>query len=203
MLRLITCAGLLAMAGCAAKGDVVPLNLQAVPPANEGRIKKSDVTVIVLPFEDARPEQGRLGTRAHFWGGRSYYDVPSGKPSEAIAESVADYLRAKGWKARAAKSNEAAGAADVVLSGKVLGLAVDAESKFMRTNLAAKSKVAVQAQNAADESIVRMTLNGSGSDSVFWYNPKDAEKLLNEVVAESLEKLVMDTKFENQVLRLK
>ena len=101
------------------------------------------------------------------------------------------------------KRNEAPGTADVVLSGKVLGLAVDAESKFLRTSIAAKSKLAVQGQNTADESVVRMTLNGSGSDSVFWFNPKDAQRLLNEVLAESLEKLVIDTRFESQSLRLK
>ena len=206
MLQFIACVGLLAMAGCAAKGDVINLNLEAVPPAGQEPMKKkNDVSVVVLPFEDARPDQGRLGTRSHFWGGRTYFDVPGGKPSETVAEAVAEYLKAKGWRARVVKSDESGrpGNADVVLTGKVLGLAVDADSKFARTKIAAKTKLAVQGRNAADESVVRMTLNGSGSDSVFWFDPKDAEKLLNEVLSESLEKLVLDTRFDNHVLRLK
>jgi hypothetical protein len=203
MLWFTWCVGFLALAACANKGDVVYLNMHAVPPAAEASVKKSDVSVVVLPFEDGRPEQGRVGTRSHFWGGRSYFEVPGVKPSEAVAEAVADYLKTKGWKARVAKSNDATGPADVVLSGKVLGLAVDAESKFGRTNISAKSKLAVEGLNTSDESKVRMTLNGSGSDSVFWYDPKDAQKLMNEVLTESFEKLVVDTKFEDQSLRLK
>jgi hypothetical protein len=205
MLRFIACVGLLAMIGCAAKGEVVNLNLGTVPPNSQEPVKKRhDVSVVVLPFEDARPDQGRLGTRSHFWGGRTYFDVPGGKPSETVAEAVAEYLKAKGWQARVGKPGEAGrGNADVVLTGKVLGLAVDADSKFARTKIAAKTKLAVQGRNAADESVVRMTLNGSGSDSVFWFDPKDAEKLLNEVLSESLEKLVLDTRFDNHVLRLK
>ena len=80
---------------------------------------------------------------------------------------------------------------------------MDAQSKFMKTEMAAKTKIAVQAQNTADESNVRMTLNGAGSQNVFWFNPEDAEKLLNDVLAESMEKLTTDTKFENKMLRLK
>ena len=181
------------MIGCAAKGEVVNLNLGTGPPNSQEPVKKkNDVSVVVLPFEDARPDQGRLGTRSHFWGGRTYFDVPGGKPSETIAEAVAEYL-----------AERRRVSADVVLTGKVLGLAVDADSKFARTKIAAKTKLAVQGRNAADESVVRMTLNGSGSDSVFWFDPKDAEKLLNEVLSESLEKLVLDTRFDNHVLRLK
>jgi uncharacterized lipoprotein YajG len=168
-------------------------------------MKKNDVTIAVLPFEDARPEQGRIGSRSHLWGGQSYFDVPGGKPSEVIADAVADYLKSKGWKARMVKSPEAAARekADVLLTGKVQGLAVDAESKFARTNITAKTKLAVQGQNVSDGSVVRMTLNGAGSQRVFWFNPEDAQKLLNEVLSESLEKLVLDTKFEDHTLRLK
>jgi uncharacterized lipoprotein YajG len=202
--QIVWCAGFMAATGCAATGEVITLNVQTTPPQT-GEAKRSEVNVAVLPFEDARPEQGRLGSRSHFWGGRTYFEVPGGKPSDAVADAVADYLKAKGWKVYAAKSADqaASGKADVLLSGKLLVLAVDAESRFARTNIAAKSKIAVHAQNAADGSTVRMTLNGAGSQSVFWFSPEDAQKLLNEVLTESLEKLVLDTKVENHALRLK
>jgi len=73
----------------------------------------------------------------------------------------------------------------------------------MKTEMNAKTKIAVQAQNTADDRTVRMTLNGAGSQNVFWFDPEDAEKLLNDVLAESLEKLTTDTKFEHRMLRLK
>lgn len=200
--NVIGFVGLLALAGCAAKGEVVPINLI---PVVQTSTQKPDALVVVLPFEDARPEPGRLGTRAHFWGGQSYFEIPGGKSGDALSKAVADYLKGKGWNVMLAKSVEAIAPEkpDVVLTGKILALSVDAQSKFMKTEMAAKTKIAVQANNAADESTVRMTLNGAGSQNVFWFEPNDAEKLLNDVLAESMEKLATDTKFENKMVRLK
>ena len=55
----------------------------------------------------------------------------------------------------------------------------------------------------ADGSIVRMTLNGTGSQTVFWYEPEDAQRLISEVLSESIGKLVADTRVEGSLLRLK
>ncbi len=57
----------------------------------------------------------------------------------------------------------------------------------------------------ADGSIVRMTLNGTGSQTVFWfwYEPEDAQRLISEVLSESFGKLVVDTRIEGNLLRLK
>jgi hypothetical protein len=196
--------GLLALCGCAAKGEVVPIDLI---PVVQTTGQKPDVFVTVVSFEDNRPgaEQERLGTRAHLWGGQSYFQIPGGQAGDAVAKAMVDYLKAKGWSVQLAKSVDEVGAAkpNVVLSGKVLALSVDAQSKFMKTEMAAKSKLAVQAKNMSDDSVVRMTLNGAGSQNVFWFKPEDAQKLLNDVLAESLEKLVTDTKFESKSLRLK
>ncbi|WP_447979853.1 YajG family lipoprotein [Candidatus Nitrospira bockiana] len=192
-------AGLL-LAGCAAKGEVVPINLI---PVVQTSAAKPEAHVAIETFEDTRPEQGRLGTRQHFWGGQSYFEIPGGKAGEAVAKAVHDYLKAKGWHVEMARSLDGVEKPDVVLSGKILTLSVDAQSKFMKTEIAAKTKIAIQAQNAADGSIVRMTLNGAGNENVFWFDPEDAQKLLNDVLVESLDKLVTDTKFENRLLRLK
>jgi hypothetical protein len=48
-----------------------------------------------------------------------------------------------------------------------------------------------------------MTLNGSGNDEVFWFDPEDAQGLLNDVLTDSFGKLVQDTTIENKQLRLK
>lgn len=206
-LRLVSCLGFALLAGCAAKGEVITLNVQATAPNTGAAVKKSEMHVIVMPLEDFRGDQARLGTRSHFWGGKSYFDVPGGKPVDVAAEAITNYLKARGWHAELAKSQVRGTASaekpEILLSGKVLALSVDAESKFLKTTITAKSKIAVQAQNTADGSVVRMTLNGAGSQSVFWFDPEDAQQLLNDVLTESLEKLVMDTKFENGLLRLK
>jgi uncharacterized lipoprotein YajG len=202
MLSMIGFVGVLALAGCAAKGEVVQINLI---PVVQTSTQKPDALVVIVPFEDARPEPNHLGARAHFWGGQSYFEIPGGKSGDAVSKAVADYLKGKGWNVILVRSADsiAPEKPDVILTGKILALSVDAQSKFMKTEMAAKTKIAVHAQNAADESTVRMTLNGAGAQNVFWFNAEDAEKLLNDVLAESMEKLTTDTKFENKMLRLK
>lgn len=202
MLSMLGFVGVLAVAGCAAKGEVVPINLI---PVVQSSSQKPDAVVVVLPFEDGRAEPNTLGSRKHFWGGQSYFEIPGGQSGDAVAKAVSDYLKAKGWNVTMAKSADsmAQDRPDVILTGKILALAVDAESKFMKTEMVTKTKIAVQAKNAADDSTVRMTLNGAGSQSVVWFDAQDAEKLLNDVLGESMEKLTTDTKFDNKMLRLK
>jgi uncharacterized lipoprotein YajG len=202
MLSMLGFVGVLAVAGCAAKGEVVPINLI---PVVQSSSQKPDAVVVVLPFEDGRAEPNTLGSRKHFWGGQSYFEIPGGQSGDAVAKAVGDYLKAKGWNVTMAKSGDsmAQDRPDVILTGKILALAVDAESKFMKTEMVTKTKIAVQAKNAADDSTVRMTLNGAGSQSVVWFDAQDAEKLLNDVLGESMEKLTTDTKFDNRMLRLK
>lgn len=202
MLSMLGFVGVLAVAGCAAKGEVVPINLI---PVVQSSSQKPDAVVVVLPFEDGRAEPNTLGSRKHFWGGQSYFEIPGGQSGDAVAKAVSDYLKAKGWNVTMAKSADsmAQDRPDVILTGKILALAVDAESKFMKTEMVTKTKIAVQAKNAADDSTVRMTLNGAGSQSVVWFDAQDAEKLLNDVLGESMEKLTTDTKFDNKLLRLK
>jgi hypothetical protein len=65
-----------------------------------------------------------------------------------------------------------------------------------------KTKLAIQAKNSSDDSIVRMTLNGAGSEDVFWFDPEDLEEVVNEVLAHSFSKLVQDTMVVDRMLRL-
>ncbi len=62
--------------------------------------------------------------------------------------------------------------------------------------------LAIQAKNLSDDSIVRMTLNGAGSEDVFWFDRKDLEKVVNEVLTDSFSKLGQDTTVVNRMLRL-
>lgn len=200
---MIGFVGILALGGCAAKGEVVPINLI---PVVQTSTQRPDALVVVVPFEDARPEPTHLGTRSHVMGGQSFFEIPGGKPGDAVSKAITDYLKGKGWNAILVKSADSIGPEkpDVILSGKILALSMDAQSRFLRTTeMTAKTKIAVQAQNTADDSNVRMTLNGAGSQNVMWFDAEDAEKLLNDVLVESMEKLTTDTKFDNKMLRLK
>lgn len=188
--------GLLVAGGCAANGAVVNFDLQAVQPSAATASKSSEgLSVAVAAFEDARSEKSRLGVRHHLWGEDTTFNVPGGKTGEIVAKVMTDYLKRKGWRTD--------GSPDVTLSGKVLDFSVNAQSKFGSTEITVKTKVAIQAVNNADGSIVRMTLNGDGSQKVFWFDPEDAQELASEVLSDSLDKLVMNTKVENKLLRLK
>jgi hypothetical protein len=196
--------GIWGLGGCATK-ETATLNVQAVP-GQETLAQKDSVSAAMAAFEDARPEKGRLGVRHHLWGGETTFNVSGGKPGDVIARVMADYLKQKGWRVDMAKA-DGSSTADILISGKVLDFSVDADSKVGRTEITAKTKVVIEAMNRGDGSIVRMTLNGDGTQKVVWFDPEDAQVLISEVLTESLEKLVQNTKVEEKngtkVLRLK
>jgi len=94
--------GLLLLLGCSGKGDIIPMNLtpkmqtdttsavQVVKPMAGPR-------VMVIPFEDGRPDRTKVGSRSSMWGGDTYFNVSSGSAGEETAQAFADYLKRKGW----------------------------------------------------------------------------------------------------------
>jgi hypothetical protein len=200
-MRLIGGIGLAVLAGCAGTGEVIPLRLHLAPAGAEKAVKPAEPLKVALgEFWDGRSVQAGLGVRTHLWGGVSYFDVPGSKPAETVAHLLADYLTAKGWNVLKQGGTERA---DVVLTGKILELFVHVKSRVGSTAMTTKTKLAIQAKNSSDDSIVRMTLNGAGSENVFWFDPEDLEEVVNEVLADSFGKLVQDTTLVNRMLRLK
>jgi hypothetical protein len=194
----------LAMSGCAGKGEVVLLDIPTPrPTAVATKPASAGLRIAVEPFEDSRSAQARLGTRSHLWGGESYFAVPGGSPSDATTLALVQFLNAKGWQTRRVKPGTQADNSDITISGRALALSVDAKSQFGSTKLTAGTKLAMHALNHADGSTVRMTLNGAGSDSVFWFEPEDAQQLINAVLEDSFGQLLQNTKVEGKVLRLR
>jgi hypothetical protein len=193
---------LIAMVGCAGTGELIPLQIHPIVTKSESVSKStSTLRVAVGSIEDGRSHKTGLGIRTHLWGGVSYFDVPGGNPAETIAQALTDYLTAQGWQMT--KRGAGDQKADVVLTGKMLDFSVHAKSRVGFTEITAKTKLALQAQNVADGSTIRMTLNGNGADDVFWFDPEDAQTLVNGVLTDSFSKLVQDTTVENKQLRLK
>ncbi len=193
---------LIALAGCAGRGEVIPLQIHPIVTGSEGVAKpRAAVRVAVGSVEDGRSHKTGLGVRTHLWGGVSYFDVPGGKPADVVAQALTDYLTAKGWQVTKRGAGDAG--ADVVLTGKILDFSVHAKSRVGFTEITTKTKLALQAQNVADGSTIRMTLNGSGADDVFWFDPEDAQALVNDVLTDSFGKLLQDTTVENKQIRLK
>lgn len=201
IVRCLGSIGLMAMLGCVGTGEVIPLHLRAVPAAADKAGKPAEaVRVAIGAFEDGRTYQTGLGVRTHLWGGVSYFDVPGSKPAEAVAQALAEYLAAKGWQVVKADGSDRT---DVTIAGKLQDLFVHAKSRVGFTEITTRTKLAIQATNSVDGSVVRLTLNGAGSEDVFWFDPEDVQTVLNEVLADSFGKLAQDTMIVEKKLRLK
>lgn len=201
--------GLFALTGCTGTGEVVYLDLQAIPPAAPSAKQRGDqgeeIKVAVEAFEDLRPVKSRLGVRTHLWGGVTYFNVVGGKAGDVVAQVVADHLKQKGWRVWVRKHGSTApeGDPDVILTGQIQEFSANAKSRFFSTKLTAKSKLEVRARNAVDGSTTSMNLEGISTDSVFWFEPKDVQELVNQTLEESLDRLTADTKVEKRALRLR
>lgn len=201
--RLTATIVALALAGCAGTGEVVTLDLQPVPPGSTPAIQNEDaLRVLVEEFADKRPAKERLGVRTHVWGGVTNFDLPGGKVGPVMAKTVADYLTHRGWKARPAGAG-GVDHPDVVITGEIAEFAVAVKSRFFSTKIAVALKMELHAVNASDKSRTRLTLEGSRTDTVFWFDEEDVQRLVNQTVQESLERMVADVKVEHRTLRLK
>ncbi|MBI3355829.1 MAG: hypothetical protein HY038_03495 [Nitrospirae bacterium] len=190
--------------GCAGKGEVIAVDIP-IKQVSAGALspRAAGLRVAVEPFDDSRPQKARLGVRSHLWGGESYFEVPDGSSSEAARQALVQFLNSKGWNAHMVRPGQSLQAADLTISGHVLALSVDAKSLVGSTKLMTASKMVIRAVNHADDSVVRMTLNGAGSDSVFWFEPEDAQLLVNEILNDSFNRLLQNTRVEGKVLRLR
>jgi hypothetical protein len=203
--------GLLLLLGCSGKGDIIPMNLNPKPStesgiANQAVKPMSGPRVTVIPFEDGRGDRSKVGSRTSMWGGESYFNVSNGSAGEATAQAFADYLKGRGWQAQYAKSEPPAAenGPDIVLSGKILDLAVEAKKGFLLTDIEAKSKLVIQAKNRHDDSSLTRTDAHAGShDNVMWFDPQDGEQILSEVLEKNFERFVVNTKFENRAIRFR
>ena len=193
---------IIAAVGCAGKSERIDLTVPVVSGAEEKVVSMSSPTVAIQPFEDNRTDRSHLGTRHHLWGGESHFSLPSGTLGDATAQAFTDFLKGKGWNATVGKGNGTV-KSDITITGKLVDVGVDAKSSIGQTTLNAKSRMVVQVKNHADGSQVRETLTSTGTNQVFWFDPEDAQALLNELYSKNFEKFVTDTKLDGMILKLR
>jgi hypothetical protein len=194
--------GIILVSGCASKGENINLKVPVGSGADEKVVAMNSATIAIQPFEDNRTDPAHLGMRHHLWGGESHFSLPSGTLGDATAQAFAAYLKGKGWNASVAKGNGATGA-DMTITGKLVDVGVDAKSGIGQTTLNAKSRMVVQVKNLADGSQIRETLSSTGSNQVIWFDPEDAQELLNDLYNKNFEKFVTDTKLDGKILKLR
>ncbi|MSQ76916.1 MAG: hypothetical protein EXR97_00475 [Nitrospiraceae bacterium] len=195
---------ILLLAGCAGTGEVIPLKIQALPSVRSINQNFQDIKVVVEPFEEVS-EAGHLGVRTHLGGGETIFAVQGGKLGDAVAQVVADNLKSMGfqiWMKRPA-AQELPDKPDITVTGQVQQLSVQARSRFFSTKLTAKVKVMIRVANASDRSTVRLNLEGSREDAVFWFKPGEAQELVNRMLKENLDKLLADVRVQDRALLTK
>lgn len=195
---------LLAFVSCAGTGEVLKLHVSAGQRSVEEMTEPPvGLKVAIRPFEDGRVESNRLGTRIGLLGGEEVFQLADGEPGEVVAQAMKDLLKGRGWQAELVKPNQPEPDADVILTGTIEELTVDAEGKLFRTAIWVRSKTKVEAHNTSDKSTVRMTVSGENSDEFFWFKAEHAQELLNEALTDSFTRFTARTKVEGNLLRLK
>ncbi len=201
--RLLICVGMLALGGCAGKGERIEIAIPGgIPGGGTASLATPGPRVAVLPFEDQRSNQTHLGTRSHLWGGISYFDLPSETVAKATAQALVDYLSRQGWKVSLART-PGSDSADITIAGTIQSLSVDAKSGFMHTDLTATNTLAFRIMNHTDESVVRERVSGEGNDRVFWFDPEDARHLTTDLFETNFKKFLGGLKIEERTMRLK
>ena len=208
-----TCLGLfwclastLVLSGCQGSGQTVNFEPRALAsqPTRVAAVHENDLTIVVEPFEDARPQQHRLGSRTHMWGGVTHFSAWNGRISEGMANLAIEYLQERQWRASKSTSETSADpSSDVTLKGTVLSLNANAKSRPGATDITVDMKVRFEAKNKVDGSTVRMVLGANGSDSVAFFAPKDAERLINLVAKDLYQQLFQDLTVKNKAFQIR
>lgn len=191
-----------AWSGCTGEGNLIVFDLVAQPiPVQAMTEEAAPLRVAVWPPKTTIKEEP--WSREHIWGGKTFYTVPGRNVPAAVALSMVKRFREHGWQAwlEAPVASEERSPNDVTISGELDELDATATSHLGRTLLEVSFRMTLTATNASDNSTVRMRLRGHGTDRVFWFEPTDLQKLIRDIVQDSLAKFLAQTKVENRALR--
>ena len=204
---LVLTTSLLMGAGCGGTGKTYYLDLQQKQ-APAQFTEPEQVRIVIEPFEDRRLERNRLGLRTHVWGGVTYFNVAGEQTGDAIAQALADRLKARGWKDRpwmvlVASSGSVANLndADIVISGQVLDFSANAKSRPFSTVVTTSSKLVIVARNIGDKSSTTRSVEGAQRETVVWFSQDDVQQLLAETLKDDIDRYLAETTIEHKALR--
>ena len=193
--------------GCQGTGKTINFDPHASPSSMKDEAYHEDgLTILVEPFRDNRTQKNRIGSRTHFWGGATHFNVWNGNVSEGLANLALEYLQQRKWQASRSTTSETGpdgSPADVILTGDILSLKANAKSGFLHTKIDVQIGVGFEAKNAVDGSTVKMVLGANGTDTVAIFDPKDVEQLTNVVAKDLFNQLFQDLTVKNKAFRLK
>ena len=202
---LIFCAllALFLTGGCSTASKTYLLNFNYNPAAVQPFIPFSDkpVTVAVYQFEDVRPDRLYLGRRVYPDGTADFYKPDAGSVEQVVTKSMIRLLEKAGFRVMAVNQyldpqkidyKEIPG--DLAFGGKIETLWVEAKkSKYQLTETNAQVKLAIAWGIVKEGTWLRKMIEGSGKETKRpWFQPENAEDMINEVFKDSLDKLLKD-----------
>lgn len=195
----------LAVVGCGGAGQTLTMSfdMAAVPAPAKAQ---QALRVTVVPFEDVRSDKTSIGRYQHYVETTVDTLVPAqGSAADQITRFVAEYLTRAGFQVSLAKTGEMvpAGSADVVLTGQIESYWNEAVGRLFRTELMSQNRLVIKVSNAADASMVRSTVSGSGSRTAVFFDLPDLERLNSEALGEALSRLLGGVDAVNRTLKPK
>lgn len=191
------------LGGCGGGEDTMFLAIPALPArgiqvASEGQ----GVRIRVLRLEDRRHETAMLGLRRGRFGTLDLYpiQVAGGDVGRAVANAMTRYLRERGWRVRTNGDIDPS-FPDVTLTGEVQDFRLDAVATGLSTTMTAKAVFVFEWINQVDGSEYRIPVSAAQERRVYWFTKEDAQRLINEVVAESLEQFVHKVRQDGVLLQ--
>ncbi len=199
----ITLLSFLWLGGCATPSKTYLLNFNYKATDVQPFLTLADkpVTVAVYQFEDARPDRSYLGQRTYPDGTVDFYKPDAGSVEQVVTKSMVKLLEKAGFKVitvnqylNPQKQDFKDVPGDVAFGGKIEKLWVEAKKTgYLYTNTDAQVRLAVSWGVTKDGTWVRKMIEGSGKETKRpWYQPENAEDMINEVFKDSMDKLLKD-----------
>jgi hypothetical protein len=197
----IVLLGVFFLGGCAGSRTYLlhlSYDASATPPFLKGA--PQPVTVAVYQFLDVRPDRLYLGRRVYRDGMVDYYKSDTGPAEQVVTESIVKIMEKAGFKVT--RVNRALNTdkedfkdipGNVALGGKIEALWVEAKTGYVTTDAKARVSLKYFWGLVKDQIWQTKMIEGRAekTDKPL-FKPEDAEKLINDVLKDGLEKLLKD-----------
>jgi hypothetical protein len=198
---IIVLSGFLFLGGCAgSRTYLLHLSYDASPTTPFLKGAPQPVTVAVYQFLDVRPERLYLGRRVYRDGMIDYYKPDNGTVEQVVTESIVRIMEKAGFKVtrvnrvlNTEKEDFKNIPGNVALGGKIEALWVEAKTGYVTTDAKARISLKYFWGLVKDQTWETKTIEGSAekTDQPL-FKPEDAEKLINDVLKDGLDKLLKD-----------